>query len=55
MQYFTKIVCKFVLLSHLYWAFWSIVQSKYSKIDFDFLQYAKLRYQGYTLQKTIYS
>lgn len=31
-------VKKFVLLSHFFWGCWALIQSKYSFIDFDFLE-----------------
>lgn len=31
-------VNKFVLLSHFFWGCWGLIQSKYSTIDFDFLE-----------------
>mmetsp|Transcript_17447 Transcript_17447/g.59269 ORF Transcript_17447/g.59269 Transcript_17447/m.59269 type:complete len:378 (+) Transcript_17447:75-1208(+) len=36
----------FVLLSHLFWGVWSLVQASLSSIDFDFLGYAELRKTG---------
>lgn len=41
----------YALASHLYWAFWAIVQAKYSPIDFDYLEYFFLRYNEYKKQK----
>jgi ethanolamine kinase len=38
-------------MSHLFWCIWAIVQSKYSLISFDYLEYAKLRFTGYNQQK----
>ncbi|XP_019369474.1 PREDICTED: ethanolamine kinase 2 isoform X2 [Gavialis gangeticus] len=40
-------VNKFSLASHLLWAFWALIQDKYSTIDFNFLRYAKLRFRQY--------
>ncbi|XP_077582142.1 ethanolamine kinase 2 isoform X1 [Stigmatopora nigra] len=40
-------VNKFALASHLFWAFWALIQAKYSSIDFDFLGYAVLRFNQY--------
>lgn len=33
----------FSVVSHLYWGIWSIIQSRFSSIDFDFLSYAAFR------------
>lgn len=33
-----KQVNQFALLSHLFWTIWSLIQSHYSSIDFDFLE-----------------
>lgn len=41
----------YALASHLYWAFWAIVQAKYSPINFDYLEYFFLRYNEYRKQK----
>lgn len=41
----------YALASHLYWAFWAIVQAKYSPINFDYLEYYFLRYNEYRKQK----
>jgi len=40
-----------ILAPHLFWAFWGVVQSRYSPIDFDYLGYAKLRLDGYQMMK----
>eukprot|EP01132_Coremiostelium_polycephalum_P003156 gene3156-3949_t len=37
----------FSLASHLFWGFWSIVQSLHSEIDFDYLEYGKARFDRY--------
>jgi len=34
----------FSLASHMFWAVWAIVQSRYSAIDFDYLEYFQLRH-----------
>lgn len=40
-----------VLLSHLYWAFWAVVQADTSPIDFDFLSYSVERFRAYVHHK----
>ncbi|CAH8562274.1 unnamed protein product [Schistosoma rodhaini] len=40
------------LLSHLFWSAWSLVQSQLSSIQFDFMDYAKVRMQHYRLMKS---
>ena len=40
-------VGKHTLISHLGWAIWSVAQSRFSGIEFDYLAYAKLRMEGY--------
>lgn len=40
-------VNKFALTSHFYWATWAVIQSKISNIDFDFLDYGRIRYNEY--------
>jgi len=40
------------LLAHLYWGVWSIIQSRYSPVvDFEYLEYAHQRLNGYFYQK----
>lgn len=41
----------YALASHIFWAFWAIVQAKYSPINFDYLEYYFLRYNEYRKQK----
>eukprot|EP01060_Flectonema_neradi_P036034 TRINITY_DN681_c1_g3_i1.p1 TRINITY_DN681_c1_g3~~TRINITY_DN681_c1_g3_i1.p1 ORF type:complete len:362 (+),score=50.93 TRINITY_DN681_c1_g3_i1:69-1154(+) len=45
---------RFATVSHLYWGTWSVLQAKYSPIDFDFLEYAMLRFAGYYFHKSRY-
>lgn len=42
---------KYGLASHLFWGLWAVVQAKYSKIDFDYLEYARQRFSAYFLFK----
>ena len=44
----------FTLASNLFWGTWGIVQAKSATIDFDYLAYAKLRYDGYRYQKKLF-
>eukprot|EP00752_Nemacystus_decipiens_P008976 g8013.t1 len=44
-------VNKWALPSHLWWTAWAVVQARYSPIDFDFVDYARLRMAGYRLHK----
>ncbi|KAE9415523.1 hypothetical protein Angca_009297 [Angiostrongylus cantonensis] len=37
----------FQALSHLLWSVWAVVQSQNSTLDFDYISYAKLRYDEY--------
>lgn len=38
---------EYSLASHLLWAAWGLVQFRVSKIDFDYLEYAKQRFQAF--------
>ncbi|XP_043240299.1 ethanolamine kinase 1-like isoform X1 [Amphibalanus amphitrite] len=38
---------KFSLLSHFYWGVWALVQTRFSNIDFDYLEYAITRFSEY--------
>jgi ethanolamine kinase len=35
------------LLSHFFWGMWGLVQAKVSDIDFDYVAYAKMRFEAY--------
>jgi len=39
------------LAPHLFWGIWAVVQARFSPIDFDFLNYAKLRLGGFFQMK----
>ncbi|XP_058800779.1 ethanolamine kinase 1 [Phymastichus coffea] len=44
-------VNQFVLLTHFFWGCWALIQSQYSLIDFDFLEYAEIRFNEYFRRK----
>ena len=39
------------LISHLFWGSWAAVQASCSDIDFDFIGYSDLRFDGYLFHK----
>ncbi|KAI7845556.1 hypothetical protein COHA_000847 [Chlorella ohadii] len=41
----------YALAAHQYWGTWSFLQAKWSKIDFDYLAYAQLRWSEYHRRK----
>jgi len=41
----------FALAAHQYWGTWSIMQARWSKIEFNYLDYAKLRWNEYYKRK----
>lgn len=41
----------YILLAHLFWGIWAIVQARYSPIAFEFLPYSLLRMKGYQAMK----
>ena len=43
---FDRMVRFFVLVDHLWWGAWAVVQARHSPIDFDFMGYAALRFAG---------
>ncbi|XP_063052600.1 ethanolamine kinase 1 [Engraulis encrasicolus] len=47
-------VCQFSLASHFLWGLWAIFQARHSTINFDFVQYAKARFQRYFEKKEEY-
>ena len=40
--------------AHLFWGIWSVVQAGNSSIDFDYLSYAKLRFDAYAYHKELF-
>ncbi|KAF8794050.1 Ethanolamine kinase 1 like protein [Argiope bruennichi] len=48
---FYIIVNKFALAAHLYWGIWALIQSAYSKLELDYLKYAKLKLDQYFSRK----
>jgi hypothetical protein len=47
-------VLYFSLASNLIWATWSAIQAASATIDFDYLEYAALRYEGYFYLKSTF-
>jgi len=45
----------FCMASHLWWGFWCIIQAHNSPIDFDFLDYGRIRFVGYFYHKGLYA
>jgi ethanolamine kinase len=43
---FDRMVRFFTLVDHLWWGAWAVVQARHSPIDFDFMDYAGLRFAG---------
>ncbi|KAG0165065.1 hypothetical protein DFQ28_009090 [Apophysomyces sp. BC1034] len=41
----------FSLASHFYWGLWAMIQAKVSDIDFDYMEYAVLRFDEYERRK----
>lgn len=41
----------YALAAHQYWGTWSLLQAKWSSIDFDYLSYAKLRWGEYSRRR----
>jgi len=44
---FSRAVDRFILCDHFWWGIWAVIQAKYSTIDFDYLEYARLRLAGF--------
>ncbi|XP_015886373.3 probable choline kinase 1 [Ziziphus jujuba] len=42
---------KFTLANHLFWGLWGIISGYVNKIDFDYMEYARQRFQQYWLRK----
>jgi len=48
------VVDQFALASHYFWGLWAILQARHSPIDFDFMDYAHLRFTGYQMHKRLF-
>ncbi|XP_020582415.1 probable choline kinase 2 [Phalaenopsis equestris] len=44
---------KYALVSHLIWGLWGIISEQVNEIDFDYVAYARQRFQQYRLRKPI--
>ncbi|PPS06706.1 hypothetical protein GOBAR_AA13944 [Gossypium barbadense] len=44
---------KYTLANHLFWGLWGIISGHVNKIDFDYLEYARQRFQQYWLSKPL--
>ncbi|XP_028098354.1 probable choline kinase 1 [Camellia sinensis] len=42
---------KYTLANHLFWGLWGIISSYVNHIDFDYMEYARQRFQQYWLRK----
>ncbi|GAB2299647.1 hypothetical protein Dimus_033707 [Dionaea muscipula] len=42
---------KYTLSNHLFWGIWGIISAYVNKIDFDYMEYARQRFQQYWLRK----
>ncbi|KAK4491540.1 hypothetical protein RD792_002292 [Penstemon davidsonii] len=47
-----KEVEKYTLASHLHWGLWGIISEHVNKIDFDYMEYARQRFQQYWAKKS---
>jgi len=50
-QHVVKEANVFALAAHLYWSAWSILQAKWSSIDFNYMEYARVRLDEYYKRK----
>jgi ethanolamine kinase len=44
----------FALAAHMFWGLWAIVQAHHSTIDFDFLDYARMRFHAFEMQLDLF-
>lgn len=42
---------KYTVVSHLAWGLWGIISEHVNEIDFDYMEYARQRFQQYSLRK----
>lgn len=53
LEHLYKEVEGFSLASHFYWGIWALIQAKVSDINFDYMNYAVLRFNEYERRKPI--
>lgn len=46
-----KSIEKYTLASHLIWGLWGVISEHVNEIDFDYMEYAKQRFEQYRLKK----
>jgi choline/ethanolamine kinase len=46
-----KMAEKYTLANHLFWGLWGIISAYVNNIDFDYMEYARQRFQQYRLKK----
>ncbi|KAF9615577.1 hypothetical protein IFM89_024666 [Coptis chinensis] len=44
---------KYTLASHLFWGLWGIISEKVNEIDFEYMEYARQRFQQYWSSKSV--
>eukprot|EP01029_Cantina_marsupialis_P024207 TRINITY_DN616616_c0_g1_i1.p1 TRINITY_DN616616_c0_g1~~TRINITY_DN616616_c0_g1_i1.p1 ORF type:complete len:394 (+),score=143.47 TRINITY_DN616616_c0_g1_i1:58-1239(+) len=47
----SQLANRYALASHLMWVAWGLMQASFSSIDFDFLGYSQMRFDGYHINK----
>lgn len=47
-------VNKFALFGHLFWCLWAYNQAEHSEIDYDFIEFASLRFNEYLTRKNAF-
>ncbi|KAK8914026.1 hypothetical protein KSP39_PZI024463 [Platanthera zijinensis] len=53
MKDFLEMIEKYALTSHLIWGFWGVISEHVNDIDFDYVEYARQRFEQYWLRKPI--
>ncbi|XP_019704555.2 probable choline kinase 2 [Elaeis guineensis] len=48
-----ELIEKYALASHLVWGLWGIISERVNDIDFNYMEYAKQRFQQYWLRKSV--
>jgi len=47
-------VNQFALVSHIFWGLWALIQAEHSYIQFDFMEYAAIRFNEYFAKKDVF-
>lgn len=54
-MFIQEIVRYYVLVAHIFWGTWGVIQASVSAIDFDFLDWCRQRVEGFHIHSKLIS